>query len=292
MIWPEEIVSAIAHRKSVLFLGAGISASAKNAQGINPPTWKEFLNDLIEKYNNQLVNYIDELNRLLLEKNYLMACEIVVDSIGETKFEEYVADRFRRPAFEPNELHELIFSLDSRIVVTPNVDKIYERYAMAKSKGTIVSKSYKDSDVAKYLRTDDYLIIKSHGSSDEAQSLIFTHKQYAEARCKYGAFYQLLDALILTHTFVFLGCGINDPDIELLLENSNFNHPYCKPHYFISPKGEISEGMKKSIEKNRNLEIIEYENEDGTHTNFRIALESLVQDVEGERQRMFEFVSK
>ena len=49
--------------------------------------------------------------------------------------------------------------------------------------------------------------------------MIFTHKQYSNARCNYSSFYKLIDSLILTHTFIFLGCAIDDPDIELTLEN-------------------------------------------------------------------------
>ncbi|MCL8034387.1 SIR2 family protein, partial [Pseudomonas aeruginosa] len=65
------------------------------------------------------------------------------------------------------------------------------------------------------------LIIKIHGSVDSTDKLIFTRKDYSEARTKYRNFYQIIEALSLTHTFIFIGCGTNDPDIRLLLEDFN-----------------------------------------------------------------------
>ena len=40
--------------------------------------------------------------------------------------------------------------------------------------------------------------------------------------------------LIILHTYIFIGCGLNDPDIRLTLENYNFGFPGCRPHYFVS----------------------------------------------------------
>ena len=70
-----------------------------------------------------------------------------------------------------------------------------------------------------------------------------------------------MDALILTHTFIFLGCGIDDPDIELTLENANFLYKDCPPHYFITSSGELSDNMQKVLLANRNIEVITYSNQ-------------------------------
>ncbi len=197
-----------------------------------------------------------------------------------------MASEFRRPGFKPAEIHKEIFSLDSRIVITPNVDKIYEQYASSQSYGTVVVKSYSDEDIAKYLRTNDYLIIRAHGHVDESSKMIFTHGQYGKARNKHAAFYKILDALILTHTFVFLGCGVNDPDIQLVLENANFVYDYCMPHYFVSPKDSMKEGVREAIERNRNLKFLTYDNIDGTHKELLDSIEILRKKIETKREEI------
>lgn len=282
--WPENLIDAVARRRCVLFLGSGISANSCNEGGKRPATWETFLKDILTKRERKLDIHKVVIERLLGEKDYLTACEIIMDVIGENDFSELVAEEFRRPGYKTSDVHREIYRLDSRLVITPNVDKIYEQYAISESNSTIVVKSYYEDDVAKYLRTNDYLIIRAHGHVDDTSKMVFTHKQYSIARCKYSAFYKLLDALILTHTFVFLGCGISDPDIQLTLENSNFLYPSSRPHYFITADGAYEPEIANVLSHNRNLELLTYENPDGTHANLLVALQELNQKVEANRK--------
>lgn len=284
--WPEYLIEVIARRKCVLFLGDGISANSCNSEGKHPATWELFLRSILRNRGNKLSNHMDVIEQMLKQKDYLTACEIIVDTIGETDFGELAADEFRRPGYMPNEVHAAVYSLDSRLVVTPNIDKIYEQYAMNESHSTVVAKSYYDEDIAKYLRTSDFLIIRAHGYVDDVSKIIFTHKQYSGARCKYASFYRILDALMLTHTFVFLGCGINDPDIQLVLENLNFLYPGCMPHFFITAKDAYSKEMERSLLNNRNLELLTYDNSDGTHKQLLAELKALNSKVDEKRQQI------
>lgn len=284
--WPDNLVEAIARRKSVLFLGSGISANSCNDDGKHPLTWEGFLRDILEKRAPKLTGQRNVIEEMLNLKDYLTACEVIVDTLGENDFGELAADEFRRPGYKPSKIHEAVYRLDSRLVLTPNIDKIYEQYAMNESHSTVVAKSYYESDVAKFLRTDDYLIIRVHGYVDDSARIIFTHKQYSEARCRYASFYRILDALMLTHTFVFLGCGISDPDIQLLLENTNFLYPGCMPHFFVTAKDTYSKEIEQSLLHNRNLELLTYENTDGTHQQLLKELENLIPKIEDRRQEI------
>ncbi len=282
--WSEDIINDIAKRQSVLYLGSGVSANSVSSMGKHPATWNRFLQNIVNKPECAGVKSI--VDRLLTKEDYLTACEIVVETIGEHRFGEEAANEFRRPGYMPHEMHEVIFSLDSRIVITPNIDKIYEQYANAASLGTVVTKTFYDDDVAKYLRTPDYLIIKAHGSVDATDHIIFTHKQYANARYEYASFYKILDALMLTHTFIFIGCGITDPDIQLVLESYNFNFPKCRPHYFITAHNNFPSPIINSLKKNRNIEIITYDNTSADHSELLKCLKDLKDEVEIKREEL------
>lgn len=284
--WPEKLIDSIARRRSVLFLGSGISANSQNASGKKPATWDMFLRQIVTNQKAKIGSYEAEILKLLDEKKYLIACEVIVDLIGQTEFGEEAQEEFRRPKYLPAEIHKIIYSLDSKIVITPNVDKIYDECATTESHSSVVVKKYYDTDLAKYLRTNDYLVIKAHGTVDETPKMIFTHKQYSNARCNYSSFYKLIDSLILTHTFVFLGCGIDDPDIELTLENANFLYEGCPPHYFVTSKGSISDNMQKVLLANRNLEVITYENASGYHTELLDELKALAKMVDARRDEL------
>ena len=282
--WPDFLVESIARRRSVLFLGAGVSANSLSRDDRNPPTWESFLAKLIQIKQKKLYDIKDLLSDLLAHQDYLTACEIIINNIGNKEFNELVSDEFRRPGYKPSEIHKQIYALDSRLIITPNVDKIYEQYAVNESNSTIVVKSYYDNDIAKYIRSKDYLLIREHGYVDDANKMIFTQKQYNVARCQYRTFYDLMDALILTHTFIFLGCGINDPDIKLVLENSNFSHCGCNPHYFVTEKGGFELEIANVLCSNRNLEFLEYDNSDGTHGRLIENLKKLNEIVDDERK--------
>lgn len=283
--WPEELISDIARRKSVLYLGSGVSANSISTDGTDrhPATWDSFLRNVLTRKSSDLAEQKDVVTQLLDNHDYLTACEIIVDTLDEQAFGELAADEFRRPGFQPSEIHDVIYCLDSRIVITPNIDKIYEQCTHINSHGTVVVKKYYE-DIAPFLRQSDYLVIKAHGCVDDPQHIVFTHKQYNVARYKYASFYRLLDALLLTNTFVFLGCGLSDPDIQLTLENSNFSFPNCKPHYFITESGTISNEVAKSLLINRNIKVLTYDNADGTHGDLLNNLKQLAPLVEEKRQ--------
>lgn len=283
--WPRELIEDIAKRNCVLYLGSGISAASQNDDGKSPSTWHQFLSDILDIRQDKLKECKEIIKQLLEKENFLTACEIIVRHLGERDFGELAADEFRRPGYHPNKLHEIIFSLDSRLVITPNIDKIYDQYATAQSSGTVIIKTYRD-DIARYLRSPDYLIIKAHGTIDDTDHIVFTHSQYSRVRNDIAAFYRILDALLLTHTFIFLGCGLSDPDIQLVLENLNFSFPGCRPHYMVISSNNLSNDELNCIANNRNIEFLQYENPDKTHSQLLDSLQELDCFVAEKRQEI------
>lgn len=185
--WPNDLVSDIARRTCVLYIGAGVSANSSSAKGISPPTWEAFLRSCLTKINKADCAYIEQL---LSQKDLLSACEVIIDKIGTAEFNNVAQDAFRRPGFKPASIHETIYNLDARLVITPNVDKIYEQYAQATSCGTIVVKKQTEHDISNFIRSTDRVILKAHGSIDAPNEMIFSKYQYNEARYKYSGFYE------------------------------------------------------------------------------------------------------
>jgi len=209
--WPNIVIDDIARRRAVLFLGAGVS---KNSLGIDnvsrPPSWMEFLNDGISKCTGNTKH----IRKLINDGDLLTACEIIKDKLDEEWF-NLLREKFITPQYKPSRLHESLFKLDLRLVFTYNFDKIYDTYAQSASNNTIQSKNYYDIDLSRVLRGDNRAIVKVHGTIDEPSQMIFTRKEYIQARHKNHTFYTILDALTITHTFIFVGCGLSDPDVQL-----------------------------------------------------------------------------
>lgn len=278
--WPKEVVSDISRRRCVIFLGSGISMNSVNTAGRRPKTWRAFLDSTLEEISPKA-----HINKLIKESDYLTACEVIKRKLGKEEFTRIVREEFLTPAYQPADIHKKIFALDSRIVATPNFDKIYETYANSEANGSIVVKQHYDSDVISSIRGSGRLILKVHGTIDSPDNLIFTRAEYAEARTKYATFYEVLEALALTHTFVFLGCGVYDPDIKLLLEDTLFKHNSSRSHVMLLPKTALHDSVIAVIQDTMNLNIIQYSDKDN-HKELLESINNLVELVEAERDEL------
>lgn len=114
--WPEYLIDAIARRKSVLFLGSGISANSCNDEGKHPLTWEAFLKDILVKRSAKLSKQKAVIEQMIKVNDYLTACEIIVETLGDNDFGELAANEFRRPGYKPSNIHEAVYQLDSRLL--------------------------------------------------------------------------------------------------------------------------------------------------------------------------------
>lgn len=275
--WPQSLVEDIARRKCVLVLGAGVSKNSTNESGIRPKDWKEFLVDASSGVISKA-----EITRQIRSGDYLTACELLKKDLGREDFNTLLKSEFLNPKFIPAEIHKHIYNLDSRITITPNFDKIYDTYANTTSQGSVIIKKFNDDDIADCIRRPEPLIIKIHGTIDSVDNLIFSRKEYSEARTKHRNFYKVIEALSLTHTFIFIGCGTNDPDIRLILEDYAFRYPLNKRHYIIMPKRSIDNRVKEIIKETMSLSILEYDSSND-HQILTSSIEHLVIEVENKR---------
>lgn len=279
--WPENLIEDIARRRCVIFLGAGISAGCENEEGRRPKSWKEFLTHAV----NNVARPNKHIKTLIKRQDYLTACEVIKKSVGRDTFNSLVIEEFLTPRYKFTNMHEAVFKLDARIVATPNFDKIYETYANTQADGSIRVKNHSDDDIAEAVRRNHRLILKIHGTIDTPDRMIFTRKEYAEARQRYRSFYSVLEALALTHTFFFLGCGVNDPDIKLLLEDNYFRHPTGRPHIMVLPRGEVHDDIIKVIEETMNVNILLY-SKASDHQELLSSVEALTNLVDEAREQL------
>lgn len=278
--WPKELVYDIACRRTVIVLGSGISRNSVSNNGRKPMTWEQFL---FKMSRGIMPNR--HINRLIREKDYLTACELIHKQIGRNSFNECLKDEYLNPGYKHSEIHERIFALDSRIVATPNFDKIYETYANHEAHASIIVKHHSDPDIAEAVRGSGRLILKIHGTIDSPDQMVFTRNEYAKARSDYDNFYSLLQALALTQTFLFLGCGVHDPDIRLLLEDIFSRHPSSRQHVFVLPRGELHKSVMSILQDSMNLLMLTY-SPDNDHKELVDSVKDLVELVEANRDEL------
>lgn len=266
--WPPHVVHAIARRRAVILIGSGVSANAVDATGKRPPTWGAFLGTAY----TQLGRRIPHISSSLKSFNYLEACDYIKSEYG-AEWPELIRNSFVTPGFKPSEIHQAIFDLDVRLVASLNFDKIYETYALPQSENTIVVKNYYDADVRQVVAGGERYILKPHGTVDTISKMIFTLDDYAKARTEHGPFYEMLTALLHTHMFICVGCGLSDPDMKLIFEDYRYKFVES-PHYILLPSP-LADAEVSLIQKTRGLNVLKYSPKDG-HKELTESLKQLV----------------
>ena len=256
IVWPKSLVKEIARRRCIFFLGAGVSASAKAPDGSSPKDWDAFIN-VAKNLINDLTKR-EFVEDLINSKNYLLALQGIMNTIDLGDYQALLNEHFNSPLYEPSELHKRIFDLDARIVVTTNFDKIYEAYCQKQSTEGYKVISYDSSSLIDEIRSDTRLIIKAHGSINEINKMIFTKSQYHRAKQQHPYFYDVLKSLFMTHTVLFIGCGLNDPDVCLLLEEVKIVSSPSKPHYILVKQGDHNPFALYDWNASYNISVLEY----------------------------------
>ena len=281
--WPDQLVDAIARRRSVILIGSGVSANSQTSDGVRPPTWGAFLNEahsLLEKKKRYISQAIDN-------GRYLDACYFLKKEHGNNWI-PLLNKKFLHPKYIPAEIHKAIFNLDSRIVASLNFDKIYENYALPASESTCIIKNYYDDDIRQVVAGNDRYILKPHGTIDTPSKLIFTVEDYAKNNVTHAYFYEMMAALLHTHTFISIGCGLSDPDMQWMFEDYRYKYSES-PHYITLPTP-ISDVQKEMLKTTRGLNVLPYSTKDN-HKELTDRLKELNTLVTTEREKLIKSIN-
>lgn len=279
--WPENLVWDIAARRAVLFLGAGVSRNAVNRQGVHPREWTDFLKHLASKVGN--IEQRNDIEQCIKDADLLTACELARKYLSASEFKTDMLKEFSGNAYQPAKIHDDLSRVDARLVMTTNFDKLYENRANQLQDNTVLVKNYYDDDVVDVFRRQDRVVLKVHGTIDDSDRTIFTRSQYALARRDYGHFYRMLRGIFVTHTFVFLGASMRDPDMQLLLEDHAYRFVGARPHYMVMPENSARVGTLRVLEDTMNLKAYDPAN---NHESLADSVAALVPKVEAAREEI------
>lgn len=255
--WPDSLVEEIASKRAILFLGSGISSSSTNAAGARPPSWKKLLEDAGAKFANP--NDLKYVGELIGKELFLDAAEVVFDGVPQADRRIFFQQIFTAPRFSPSPFHAAIQAINAKIIITTNYDQLYEEQcgALVAGRGYAVRK-YNDKNILNDVRSKDNLIVKAHGCMNNTEALILTRSDYFKIKKENWQFYNVLDSLLTVSTVVFLGCSMTDPDIQLVLENTNIAASSDHTHYAVLPDGRHP-ALLRAMENSYNIKALQYE---------------------------------
>jgi hypothetical protein len=180
-----------------------------------------------------------KVKKLLNSNDYLAAAELLrhyaVDAGKTQDLSAGVVSKVESPddPYQPSAWHEELLRLDPVTIATTNFDRILERATAA---GYAV-KAPTDTNIDVAVRSSAPIIIKMHGSVDHQEDIVLCQSDYARLRQKSGHMMGVMHALLMTRTCLFLGYSLDDPDMQLLLENVLGARGIQPAHFLLGPKG-------------------------------------------------------
>lgn len=274
--WPESLVQEVAERRAVFVVGAGASMSCKSATGAKPPSWRELIDKLSAAVQGQQEKRAIKDN--LRTGRLLEAAEIIQDALPPSELDRILRAELLTPNYEPSEVHKTIIQIDPKIIITPNYDDMFEKLVIrGPSSGGYVVCRHTDDHAVNDLRSGQRCIFKMHGCIGNPSKIVLSKTSYFKARRDNSSFFAVLDSLFLTSTLIFVGTSMDDPDLQIMLENANISCPSDYPHYAIMEKHKHAI-RKKILRENFNVQTVEYPR--GRHDYMVEMLRSLSQKVD------------
>lgn len=234
---PPGLREAIKADELVLFVGAGLSWNFKNKKNETLEGWTKMAssitsylcdNDHIPENLKQACNTLGEIKTLeILEER----------EIGRREVGEFVKDYFTLGEGNDFSLHQKLFELSTKIITT-NYDRAFEiEIPLLQEKKAYRGKDYE----LNRLKKDSVFLFKLHGCIEHIDSMVLFPSDYetlynSKGRDAEHALYALRN-LIFNKTFLFIGTGLGDPQINSFFEEiKRIQGIYSQEHYIITPE--------------------------------------------------------
>lgn len=274
---PRSLENEYLNEKCVLFVGAGISSRITRPDGTRVPNWNQFVGELIEfAYGREYFSDEEkhDLFNMLNHNKSISVAQIVIDELKKSEFQAFLSEEFHN--LEPNDpIYPILCKMSFRAIVTTNFDTLiedaFQHFASQKIK------TWTQDEIHENLaQIEEPFLLKLHGTYERQSTVVLGIRGYLECLYKNQIMQELMESLLLTNTFLFIGYSMSDPDINEIIYYINvISNGNGRNHYIAIEKGRITALEKKYLRKYKNLIVVEYENQTGSHEGVLTLLEEL-----------------
>jgi tetratricopeptide (TPR) repeat protein len=244
---PTLLVEAIKGQRCVLFLGAGASKEAKNANGDTPPDANQLRDILAGRF----------FGKEMKNRDVMGVAEMAISNSGSASVYEEVRKAFT--GFEPQSAHKLIPTFHWKAIATTNYDLIVEAAYKQTSNRVqdlvVIVKDDEPMDQRMRESNNPVPYLKLHGClnhiHDAQIPLVLSREVYSSYAQNRTRLFQRLRDMAFEHTFVFVGYRLDDPHIRDLIYSLG---PGKRPRWFMVTPNAESEDI--SFWNVKNVEIV------------------------------------
>lgn len=279
-MWPESLVREIVEKRCVIHVGSGMSCQSVDESGDRPPSWPKLLQEL-KDHTLADISVTTQINEFISEKRYLDAAELIRIKGRAAEFNSRIKQIFVGKNYIPSECHSLLVDIAPKIFVTTNYDTLLEGALISESgHNSYTQYEHTRDGLLDALRSPSTILIKLHGCAKYPNDVVLSRSDYFRLRKRHGAFFDLVSAIYKLNTVLFIGCGIEDPDINLILENNNIQAEASNPSYAMVGSLSYAAKLKDTIKSQYNIELIIYQQQNpDDHSFFASAIKALAEQV-------------
>ena len=239
----KRILDASQNNALSFFVGAGVSALS------GAPTWKGLIDAICDKLGRERK---DEYS----SDEYLQIPQMYYYSLDDSKEEYYsfVEAQLHSTDLLPNTVHREMLNLNPVSFITTNYDTLLEDAAVQYCQSfKVVSR---DEDVSTIF--GDRFILKLHGDFKN-KNFVLKEEDYLNYSENFKLIETLVKSIFSTNTVVFIGYGLNDYNIKLILNwtKSLLKGSFREPIFFYTGN-DVLTNEEIIYQQSKGLAVIEW----------------------------------
>ncbi len=239
----KRIIEASQTESLTFFVGAGISKLS------DAPKWSELIDAFCDNLGRAKKSYYSNEEYLSIPQMYYYSI-----NQDEGRYYDFINSCFGSKKLVPNAIHKMLLDLNPYAFITTNFDDLLETAASENCQSFKVVAC--DDEISGI--NGNRFILKLHGDLNHG-NIVLKEEDYLNYSEKFKLVETLLKSIFATNTVVFIGYGLNDYNIKLILNwtKTLLKEKFNKPVFIYTDDAELSKDELRYHES-KGLHVIDY----------------------------------
>jgi hypothetical protein len=254
----KDILRANEENKLAIFIGAGVSVNS------GYKSWWQ----IVDRFNKGK-KYVDNSDRDYYTDEDILKIPQCAFQEDEELYFKILEEEYNKLPEDTNPIIDMLLQLQPNHIITTNYDRLVE---FSIEKNHIYGNTlYEDfSRYSRIINDADFVcakkphyFIKMHGDLEDRSSIVLKEDDYLEFSTKHALIETFVKSLFVNHTILFVGYGLKDINLKLIMSWVNSfakrikDQDKISKYYYINVENTKLSKYEKAYYLSKNIHIIE-----------------------------------